>query len=330
MAYEKIEEIAKRLALSPSTISRVINGKNNVSEKTRDKVLEALKESKYVPNLIARSLKTTTKFIGAIFPDMKNPYFIEVISGIERVLKNRGYTVLYLNTNNSIEEEEKSIIELLSVRVQGIILLSSLSVKGSKVIELAKENTYLTSVENCIEGVDSICIDNQVGTRQAIEYLLSMGHKKIGYCSKTLSYNSWNARYEAYRKILEENGIPVVSDYIYIGENFTELLDKNNLPSAIYANTDLNAVEIYEWCQKNNIKIGEELSIIGFDNINFSKILTPKLTTIAQPAYSIGETVAENLLLRIERKSKENIKQILIEPNLKIRDSVKKINSVIK
>lgn len=327
MAYETIEELAGKLNLSPSTISRVINGKNNVSEKTRKKVTEALASSKYVPNMIARGLKTSTNFIGIIFPDIRNPYFTEVILGIESVLKKRGYTIVHLNTNNNLEEEEKAIIQLLSVRVKGIILLSNLSNRNSEILEMAKENAYLTSVENYIEGIDNICVDNEYGTRLAMEYLYSRGHKKIGYCSKNLNYSSWNIRYKIYKDFLSEKDLKYYPEYVYIGDDFSKFFEKKNLPSAIFTNNDVNAIEVYEWCQKNGIRVPEDLSIIGFDNISFSKILSPKLTTIAQPAYEIGATVAENLLLRIEKENKESVKKIFIEPTLQSRDSVQEIRS---
>ena len=322
MSYKTLNEIAEKLQLSPSTVSRVINGKSNVSEKTRKKVELALKEYNYVPNLIARSLKTSSKFIGVIFPDIKNPYFTEVISGIEEILREKEYTILYLNTNNSLEQEESGILKILSVRVEGIIFLSSFCSEESQAIKIAKKNMYLASVENYIDGIDNITVDNVKGTKIALDYLYKNGHSKIAYCTKNLNYSSWKIRYGVYRDFMMEKNSSINEDHIYIGENFTELIDKNNLPTAIFTNNDMNALEIYEWCQENGIRIPEDISLVGFDDIFISKLLSPRLTTIAQPAYEIGKMAAKNLIERLESKTKNNIKKIFIEPILKERDSV--------
>lgn len=322
MSYKTLSEISKHLLLSPSTISRVINGKTNVSTKTRERVERALEEYDYVPNVIARSLKTSTKFIGVIFPDIRNPYFTEVILGIESILKEKGYTILYLNTNNRKEEEEKRILELLSVRAEGIILLSNFCNEESKAIQIAKKNTYLASVENYIEGIDNITVDNIKGTQTALNYLYEKGHTKIGYCGNDLSYSSWQLRYQTYETFMKEKNIYSNGQHIYIGQDFTDLLDINNLPTAIFTNNDMNALKIYKWCQNNGVKIPEQLSVIGFDDISFAKILSPKLTTIAQPAYEIGQIVSRNMFERIENKTKKGTKKIFINPIIKKRESV--------
>lgn len=327
MSYYTLEKIAKKLGVSSSTVSRVINNKNNVSPKTKAKVEEALMKYEYIPNLNARGLKGSTKLIGVIFPNIMNPYFTEVIMGIEKMLRPQGYTVLYLNTNDSLEDEEKCIRDLLSIRVQGIIMISNLSPEKSKLFEVIQKNIYVVSIENYIEFADNINIDNEIGTKKALEYLYKKGHRKIGYCSKNLGYSSWKKRYDTYVEFTKEKGI-FNEKYIYIGENFLEKVDKDNLPTAIFTTNDLNALEVYKWCEEQKLKIPEDISVIGFDGLNVGKVLKPKLTTIAQPILDMGEIAAECLLKRINKINKENYKRILITPNFEEGESVFNITKI--
>lgn len=324
MSFYTIEKIAKKIGVSPSSISRVINNKDNVSKETRIKIEEALIKYNYIPNLNARRLKGDSKLIGVVFPDITNPYFTEVILGIESILRKYGFITFYLNTNDSLQEEEECIYKLLSVRVQGVILISNLSDESNKMIETAKNNTTIVSIENEIKDIDNIIIDNEKGVERALNIFYEKGHRKIGFCSRNLKYSSWEKRYNTYMKFVSEKNI-LNKEYIYIDENFIKKIDKNNLPTAIFTTTDVNALEIYKWCEKNGIKIYKDLSVIGFDGIEIGNILQPKLTTIVQPAFELGKIAAETLVERIEKKEKLYLKKIFVEPKLKEGNSVRNI-----
>jgi DNA-binding LacI/PurR family transcriptional regulator len=323
-----IKDIAKSTGVSKTTISRVINGTGYVSQETKEKVLAAIKEYNYIPNLIARGLKTSNKFVGVISYDITNPYFTYVIYGIEKRLREDDYTMFHLNSDNDIKMEERNIDELLATRVEGIILLSSLCKPENAFIEKAKKSTRIVSVEGRIDGVDSINTDNVQGTYSAINYLIENGHKNIGICSTNLEVNSWKIRYDTYKSILQEKGI-YKENYDFIGKDFLNQLKaahkQKRLPTSIFALHDNNALLIYNFCYDNDIRIPEDLSIVGFDDLPVSKLVYPRLTTVAQPFEEIGVTAAELLLNKIKNKDRKSTQNVIISTELIVRNSVKSI-----
>lgn len=321
-----IKDIAKLAGVSVTTVSRVVNDAGYVSSETREKVLAVIKEHNYIPNLIARGLKTSNKFVGVISYDITNPYFSHVLYGIEKRLRKDDYTMFHMNSDNDIRMEERNIEELLAARVEGIILLSSLCKSDNVFIEKAKKNTKIVSVECSLDGVDSINTDNVQGTSSAINYLIENGHKNIGICSTNLEVNSWKIRYDTYKSILQQKGI-YNENYDFIGKDFLKLLEaahkEKRLPTAIFALHDNNALLIYNFCYDNGIRIPEDLSIVGFDDLPVSKLVYPRLTTVAQPFEEIGVTAAELLLNKIKNKDRKSVQNVIISTELKVRNSVK-------
>lgn len=320
-----IKDIAKLTGVSVTMVSRVINDHNYVTKEIRNKVLLAIKENNYTPNLIARGLKKSTKFIGVISHDITNPYFAYVIYGIEKRLREDEYTMFHLNSDNDIKMEQRNIEELLSTRVRGVILLSSLCKSDDAFIKKARGNTQLVAVESKLDGVDSVNTDNVQGTRSAINYFIENGNRKIGICSTNLDINSWKIRYDTYKDILQQNGI-YDGTYDYIGKDFLDQLEvayqEKHLPTAIFTLHDNNAFLIYNFCYDRGLRIPEDLSIIGFDDLPVSKLIYPRLTTVSQPFEEIGATAAELLLNKI-KNNRKSIQNVIISTELRIRNSVK-------
>lgn len=323
-----IKDIATLSGVSVTTVSRVINNTGYIANETREKVLAVIKKNNYTPNLIARALKTATKFIGVISHDITNPYFSYVIYGIEKRLREDDYTMFHLNSDNQLKMEEKNIEVLLSTRVEGIILLSSLCKPGNAFIEKAKQSTQLVSIEGGLDGIDSVNTDNFQGTSNAINFLIGNGHKDIGICSSSLDVSSWQIRYDTYKSILQEKGI-YNAEYDFIGKDFLNKLGKKfkekHLPTAIFALHDNNALLIYNFCYDNGLKIPEDISIIGFDDLPVSKLIYPRLTTISQPFEEIGIAATNLLLNKIKNKNMKSIQNIIISTELRPRDSVQNI-----
>lgn len=327
-----IKDIAKLTGVSVTTVSRVVNNTGYISAKTREKVLLSIKEHNYTPNLIARGLKTSNKFIGVISHDITNPYFSYVIYGIEKRLRKDDYTMFHLNSNNQIKMEEKNIEVLLSTRVEGIILLSSLCRSENVFIEKAKQSTQLVTIEGRLDGVDSVNTDNYQGTSNAIEFLIANGHKNIGICSSSLDVSSWKIRYETYKSILQENKI-YNEEYDFIGKDFINQLQKKfkekRLPTAIFALHDNNALLLYNFCYDNGLRIPEDISIIGFDDLPVSKLIYPRLTTISQPFEEIGIAATELLLNKLNNKNMKSVQSVIISTKLSVRDSVQNIKNEV-
>lgn len=323
-----IKDIAKYAGVSVTTVSRVINNTGYIANETREKVLTTIKKYNYTPNLIARGLKTATKFIGVISHDIKNPYFSYVIYGIEKRLREDNYTMFHLNSDNEIKMEEKNIEVLLSTRVEGIILLSSLCKSGNSFIEKAKNSTQLVSIEGGLYGIDSVNTDNLQGTTNGIKFLIDNGHVNIGICSSSLDVSSWQIRYDTYKSILQEKGI-YNEEYDFIGKDFLSKLEnkyrEKRLPTAIFALHDNNALLLYNFCYDKGLRIPEDISIIGFDDLPVSKLIYPRLTTIAQPFEEIGIAAADLLLNKIKNKNMKGVQNIIISTELMVRDSVENI-----
>ncbi|TDQ42165.1 LacI family DNA-binding transcriptional regulator [Aureibacillus halotolerans] len=324
-----VNDVAKEAGVSRTTVSRVVTGSGPVSENTKRRVHQALESLGYIPNLIARGLKTSTQFIGVISHDMRNPYFIEVMAGIESVLRQAGRTMVHVNSNDDLALEERNIYQLLSTRVEGMLLLSNLAQEGHPMIETAKKQVPIVVVEGSIQGVPAVNTDNAKGTRLALEHLWELGHRDIGYCSLNNDIYAWRSRFKAYCEFMEEQHA-YNEDYVFIGEDYIDQLSYyhhvKQLPSALFAMNDSNALNVYSWCRDKQIRIPEDLSIVGFDDLPVSSIIDPPLTTVSQPVKEIGELAAHTLLAVLNAGQEKPQKNVHIVPELKVRGSVKRLN----
>ncbi len=325
-----LNELSKEIGISRSTISRVINNKGYVAAETREKVEEGMRKYNYIPNLIARGLRTEVNFIGVITHDFRNPYFTEIIYWVEKKLRENGYTMLHVNSDNNLELEKENIIKLLSTQVKGIICLNCLSSPNDSELLTATAKVPVVIVEGNkrIKNANLINADNTNGMIDMLDFLYDNGHSKIGFASITLGISSWNERYKVYLEWAKEKGIVIDKKYSYIGIDYINQLndayENKCMPTALFTCYDANAVEIYNWCAKKGIKIGDELSIVGFDDIPIAKLLSPGLTTVRQPVKYIGEVTVDTLLARFE-SDKDMFQEIITPTNLIIRNSVKKI-----
>ncbi|NGP46142.1 LacI family transcriptional regulator [Bacillaceae bacterium SIJ1] len=325
-----VNDVAKKAGVSRTTVSRVVTGSGPVSEKTRKKVTEALESMGYIPNLIARGLKTTTQFIGVISHDLRNPYFIEVMAGIEKVLRSAGRTMVHVNSNDDLDLEERNLFQLLSTQVEGVLLLSNLAQEGNPMIEMAKKQVPMVVVEGHIQGVPAVNTDNELGTNLALNHLWEKGHRHIGYCSLNNDIYAWRSRFEAYQSFMEARQA-YNEKHVFIGNDFISQMEVSyhdgTLPQALFAMNDSNALTVYQWCKEKGLSIPDDLSIVGFDNLPVSSIVNPELTTIAQPVLDIGELAATTLLELLEGKNSdgEQDQVIKISPILQERSSVKQL-----
>lgn len=332
-----IYDVAKIAGVSPSTISRVMNTPDIVAEDTRQKVINAVKELAYIPNMMAASMpRRRTNSIGLIIPDITNIFFSNLVRGVQDVCENYGCSVLVVNSDDSQEKEGRYLKLLYSRRVDGVIM----TVAGYQEENFPEEELSLLKkmrivlIDREINGLTTsiVKINNFGGAYSAVKYLLKMGHKKIMYLAGIEGTRTNQERRKAYLAALEEDNINwkkeivgnfrLDASYQKIMYYWPELQKSNDLPTAIFAANDLMAIGALKAFVRLKVQVPKEVSIIGFDNIPFSDCTYPPLTTIAQPTYQMGQKAVETLLKLIDKKKIK--KSVEFETELIERDSVSK------
>ncbi|MCL4385175.1 MAG: LacI family transcriptional regulator [Actinobacteria bacterium] len=305
-------DIAKIAQVSSTTVSHVINKTRFVSPETRDKVLKAMKDLNYKPNLLARSLATgVTHTIGLVISDIKNPFYPEIIQGVEELAVKSDYNIFLCNTDYDVEKGLKFIGALIRKKVDGIIIASSQADKFlfEELIESPTPFVLVDWNESNI-NVDSIYFDFESGIREAVKYLISLGHKKIYFISGPKYLKTASIRKNNFINIIKSFKDERISYKIIEGNHkidgginaAKEIEKEKDMPTSIICSNDLTAIGVMKTLQIDGICIPDKISIIGLDNIMLSEIVTPSLTTIALERYLIGKSAVELLINRIKNK----------------------------
>lgn len=330
-----IKDIAKKANVSITTVSLVINNKpHRISKETVDKVNKIIEECDYKPNVVAQSMITNkTKTIGLIVPDITNPFFSELSKGIEDALNKYGYNVFLCNSYNNIEKEKEYIKVLMDRKVDGIIMSFSKTINKKDYDEIKKLNIPVAFVDRIPQDNDMNClsVDDEKGGYIATKYLIDKGHKNIACITADQEIISVKGRVEGYKKALSEYRIKVNNQYIIEsdltvegGINAGNEILRNGEVTAIFCCNDLMAIGVYEAAEKLGIIIPDDVSVIGFDNISFTKYLKPKLTTIRQCIYDIGDNAAQ-LIINLVNNNSVEFYSIKLDVELIERASVCKI-----
>ena len=331
-----IKEIAKLANVSKSTVSRAINDDPRIKESTKEKILIVINEIGYQPNQVARSLKTKqTKIIGILSSDLENPFYFKILKGIEKVIDKYNYNILVCNTNYETLKEKNTINLFSSKKVDGII--ASFSKKNSENIKLLQKTKIpfvLIDILPSCNNVNAIYTFAKNTAKRATDYLIEHGHKKI-----LLIYGPENSSLDecdyaqGYIDTLTENRINVDENLIIKSDttlNAGYKIGKKLLPkrrfTAVLALNDLLAIGVYKAADELKIKIPDNLSVFGNDDIEFSRYVKPPLTTTYQPKHELGIKAAETLIDILDKKDYENYRRIEMKTKIIIRDSIKKIN----
>ncbi|MED3831322.1 LacI family DNA-binding transcriptional regulator [Priestia megaterium] len=325
----RIIDVAKKANVSTATVSRVLSKPNTVTEETTEKVLQVIKELNYQPNALARQLRTLeTKTILVIVPDITNPFFSKVLRGIESVAVINGYQVLLGDTGNDLERENGYLNILLQKKADGMVLLTA-RMKSKNIEEMALKYPVVLACEY-IEGsaIPTVSINNISGAQKATEYLVKLGHKRIGFISGPLDGVIGQDRLKGFYQTMARYNLTIESVLVQEG-NFSyesgfnimnQFLDLNHLPTAVFAANDEMAFGAINAISSKGLSVPHDISVVGFDDIKFSSIFKPALTTISQPAFEMG-TMAMKLLIKLMNKEEIKRHQYLMEDQLIIRDS---------
>ena len=332
-----LKDVADACGVSTTAVSFVLNDKpSNISEATREKIIRTAKEMNYQFNGVARALAIRkTNIIGIIIPDISNAFFSESIRHMQVELNKNGYEVILCNSEDKFENDLKYLKLLLSRQVDGLILtISSESMVHDnwRTIQAMLEENEVPHVlyDRYYPGdAAKVYVDNEQSAYELTKYLIKNGHHDIGLITGPMTLNSSQGRLLGAKKALKEAHIPFDENHVFYGNYDIEtghlgadkLLGK---VSAIFAFNDLQAYGVIEKARNQNIKIPQDLSLIGFDDIFYSSILSTKLTTVKQPLEEMS-LAACNLLIELIDNTGLN-KEISLAGEFIVRDSVRKIN----
>ncbi len=305
-----MRDVAERAGVSVTTVSHVINQTRAVSDESRDRVLQAMGELGYQPNALARSLRRKETYtLGVIVPDSADPFFAEVVRGIEDTSFQRGYTITLCNSDSDLDKELLYTNALTEKQVDGILFFSAGGKSTDHIQTLQKRRMPLVVVDRYSSNLslDSVQIDNDWGGWQATQHLVELGHRRIACISGPSDLTLSAERVTGYRRALQEGGLPVDESLIIKGDFQFEsgyqaarhLLAMAMPPTAVFACNDLMAVGVVNAAQELGRQVPADLSVVGFDDVRLASFINPPLTTIAQPKYEIGQIATTMLLERI-------------------------------
>jgi LacI family transcriptional regulator len=332
-----IKDIARALNLSTSTVSRALRGSYEINPETKRLVLEYAERLNYRPNPIALSLKgSSSRAIGVIVPQIANYYFSQAINGIEAIAYNRGYHVIIFQTHESYEREVANVQQAMSRKVDGLLIsLSSETSDVDHLRELLDRNMPIVQFDRVSNELNTtkVVADNFAGAFAATEHLIKSGRKRIAHLTIPPWISITQERLAGYRAALEQYGLEYDENLVRYGtfgpdeadKLVDELLAQSPRPDAFFTASDRLALGALAALQRRHIAIPQEMSLIGFTNLNVADLLSPSLSTVVQPAQEIGQMAAERLIELIERKQKAAPPSTIVVPShLAVRESTRR------
>lgn len=324
-------EVAREAGVSVATVSRLLNNQETVSPETANRVFAAIEKLHYEPNLLARNLrKNESRVILIVSPNVTNPYYAHILSGIGDVATKLGYSALIYNTEDDKSREREALEMLRKHRADGAILMASNTNSGwlleySNEFPLVQCSEYDPQVD-----IPHVSIDNYQATQEAMEYLIDLGHRQIAIISSENDYISTRLRLQAYRDTLTQRGIACNEDYIiYASRDYSfksgkskakELLKVEPRPTAIFCISDTLALGAITAAKELGFSVPDDVTVVGFDDVEHTTMFHPYITTVAQPCYDLGKQSAY-LLCSLMRQETQIPRQTILDHKLIVRES---------
>ncbi|MDQ0297945.1 LacI family repressor for deo operon, udp, cdd, tsx, nupC, and nupG [Salibacterium salarium] len=324
-----IKDVAKQANVSVATVSRVLSKADTVSEKNTQSVLEAVEKLNYKPNALGRYLRTAhTKTILVVVPDITNPFFSNVMKGIQTLANEREYDVLVMDAEHAHFDTMKCFDMLEQKQVDGLIMLTS-RFDQQTLIDLSAEHSIVLACEY-LEGttIPTVSIDNVSAARKMTEYLIDLAYTNIAHITGPMETVLGIDRLRGFKQALQARTIPVKTSYIQEGDFSVDsgynvmfkLLAMEDRPDAVFAANDEMAMGAINAAKAFDLKVPEDIAIVGFDDIRMASMFTPQLTTVSQPTFDIGQK-SMSLLLDLLNKEPLTQSQFVLENTLMVRDS---------
>ncbi|MHC0037085.1 LacI family DNA-binding transcriptional regulator [Pseudoneobacillus sp. C159] len=329
-----INDVALEAGVSITTVSRVMNNNYPVKHDTRERVEKAIEKLNYKPNIIARGLiMKKTSVIGVIVPGLTNLFFPTIVEAVEKVTRSQGYTIFLNNTSGDAKLERELTNKMISLQVDGIIVIdpAAENLDTGFYVEASTElPIIIVNANSSRSDLNFVSYNEELGTLEAFEYLIGLGHEKITFLRGESSF-SYDLKEKIYLNMLEKNKFKykelvrvrhgnVKEGIAETEEKILKLLLSERRPTAIFACNDLMAIGVIGACGTAGLKVPEDISVIGFDNTLLSQISYPKITTVDLKMESVGKKAAEKMLNMINDEDSYKIK-IVLDTSLVIRES---------
>ena len=336
MKHVTIKDVAKKLNVSISSVSRAFNDKYDIKKETRDRILKVAEEMGYYPNPIAKKLSQNKTFnIGVVVPEFVNEFYSEIVIAIQEVLMSKGYQVLIMQSDENPEQEFKNVMTLIHNMVDGLIIGPTMESKNMDYyLDQHRKGYPIVFMSRVDETLDAskVLFNNKKWSFFATEHLIRQGYKKIYHLSGLKSLSVSNERISGFKKamekhqILEENykvietgllpsdGVEVIEDLIY----------NHDLPEAFFCVNDLVAMGVVMTLKSNGFRVPEDVAIMGFTETRMAELMAPPLSSVKQPTFTIGRKAAELLLKKIENEDSK-AETIVVNGELNIRKSSLKL-----
>jgi len=332
-----VKDIAKRLQMSISTVSRALTGHRDVSPETKALVLEMATQLNYSPNHAARSLRTNrTHILGLVVPEVSKHFFSNVLSGIQEYASSVHYSIVICQSLESYSSEQNHLLQLMAARVDGILISASNETSSCEHLQkLLERNIPIVMFDRVLEDlpVSKVVVDDQKASFQAVEYLIKTGCTRIAFVGGLSGLYVSKEREAGYRQAHALHGLPIDEELIIHCNNLnrspreevTKLLQRTNRLDAIFCLNDPIAIEVMQVVKEWNLKIPEEVSLIGFTNEPTSYYIEPSLTTVSQPAYEMGKTAVSLLIEQLENPKTFQPSSVVLGTRFIIRNTTRKI-----
>jgi len=327
-----VANVAERAGVSVATAGRVLSGRGYASEQARKAVLDAAREIGYVPNQIARSLRTRrSQLAGLLIGDVENCFYSSIAKNVELVAKDAGYHVVLCNSNDDPATEKECLQLLEGMRVDGIIITPT-GRNASYLRRLGEQGTTIVQIDRHVDGLkaDAMLLDNTAGARIAVSHLIEAGHSRIGLLTGPPDLLTARDRQAGYEQALGEHGIGIASELIKAGsflhdhaiEAATALLQLNPPPSAIFAANNVLAEGCFVALSAAGMKVPKDMSMIAFDDVPWMSMVDPQVTAVRQPVADMARSAAEVLLRRLRQDGQRSPSTSVFQSELIVRGSV--------
>ncbi len=328
-----IKDVAKQAGVSVTTVSRVLNGTAPVNIKTKEKIMQAIDTLQYSPSIMAQGMRTKkSKTLGVLVPDYMNPFYHELFKYIEDAVRQEGYHMLTISTQEEVEDENSYITDLVNRNVDGIIVCSY---KGEKetityLLQLAKTMPVIFLDHFDIkQSINAVFTDGYNGIKEVTKHMIDKGHKNIAFIRPPVRYQVANDRYEGYKDAMQVARLPVNEELIYEGNYHIEsgyaaakyfLTQAKVKPTAIVSATDLMAIGAVNFIKSQGLSMPEDIAVAGYDDIYISKLMTPPITTYRQPIAQMAQTAVQIFIHKINHPTANN-RQVMLAGHLMVRRS---------
>ena len=336
-----IEDVAREAGVSIATVSRFVNGSaSGVSAKTGARIQAATDRLGYVPNLAARSLKTgRSRLIGVLLANIAHPYWSVVLSGVEEACQRANYSVIVSSAGDRADVEHRYLQTFLEQRVDGI-LFNPAHAEPGLVSAWGKLTIPVVTLDRTLPGLPFalVAMDNALGTTLAVEHLLGLGHRRIGFISwRPGSLSNRQERLQGYADALAAAGIALDRRLIRFAEDgwsdgvnqTLDLLAEPDPPTAILSASSMLNLQVLAAIKRRGLRVPDDISVVGYDDSPWDPLLDPPLTTVATPAHRLGITATERLIDAIDRGGELAADELRLAPELAVRQSTRNLNELV-